>query len=516
MRLSAENNISRYPKSFPTVKEMPFESQGWYDDMTHLDPNSFSIGSLRKALALGETNAREVCRATYEHVESQDSKYHAFLSLTRERAEEHAAFIDSLPQDNRPPLAGIPIALKDNLLLSGSPTTCGSKILSNYLAHYDATVTQRLEKAGALIIGKTNLDEFAMGSSTENSAFFPTLNPHDVTRVPGGSSGGSAVAVAAGMVVGALGSDTGGSIRQPAAMTGVVGLKPTYGRVSRFGLVAFGSSLDQIGPFGRSVHDVAEILKIIAGHDPHDSTSVPVPVPDYPHSLARDVKGLIVGVPWNILEEGIEPDVKRNFTLGIRLLEQMGCAIEAIELPHSKYAIDVYYVVAPAEASSNLARFDGVRYGLRSPGAGTLSEMYRKTRHDGFGAEVKRRIMLGTYALSSGYYDAYYLKAQKVRTLIARDFKEAFTRVHVIAMPTSPFVAFKLGEKMEDPLSMYLSDIFTITANLAGIPGISLPCGKDHQALPIGLQFLGRPFDELTLLQLSFAFEQSGGFNILN
>lgn len=472
------------------------------------------MASLRKALSAGEVSSREVCASVYEHVERIDPKYRAFLSLSRKRAEEQAARIDSMPREERPPLAGIPVALKDNMLLEGFPATCGSKILANYISHYDATVTRKLEAAGALIIGKTNLDEFAMGSSTENSSFFTTLNPNAPDRVPGGSSGGSAVAVATGMVVGALGSDTGGSIRQPAALTGVAGLKPTYGRVSRFGLIAFGSSLDQIGPFGRSVADVAEMLHVIAGHDPNDSTSVPLPVPDYPEALGGDIKGLVVGVPWDLFGEGLETDVKEHVTGAVRLLEKIGCMVEPVQLPHSKYAIDVYYIVAPAEASSNLARFDGVRYGFRSQNSHTLSEMYRQTRECGFGPEVKRRIMLGTYALSAGYYDAYYLKAQKVRTLVARDFKEAFKKVDVVVCPTSPTTAFKLGEKTEDPLSMYLSDVFTITANLAGIPGISLPCGKDKRGLPIGIQFLGRPFDELKMLQLSFAYEQAGGFGL--
>jgi aspartyl-tRNA(Asn)/glutamyl-tRNA(Gln) amidotransferase subunit A len=482
--------------------------------MEHLNPDTFSIEFLRSALGRGEVSAAEVCATTFDHIEATNPQYHAFLSFTRKRAEMQAERIDAMPAHSRPSLAGVPVALKDNMLLAGYPATCGSRILTNYVSHYDATVTKKLESAGALIVGKTNMDEFAMGSSTENSAFFPTLNPHDTSRVPGGSSGGSAVAVATGMVVGALGSDTGGSIRQPAAMNGVVGLKPSYGRVSRFGLVAFGSSLDQIGPFGRSVRDVAELLRVIAGHDRNDSTSVEIPVPDYAQLLERDVKNLVVGVPWDFLGEGLEPAVKENVTKGIRILEKLGCAIDSIELPHSRYAIDVYYIVAPAEASSNLARFDGVRYGFRSAQALSLSEVYRQTRAHGFGPEVKRRIMLGTYALSSGYYDAYYLKAQKVRTLIALDFKEAFKRVHVIVTPTSPTVAFKLGEKTEDPLAMYLSDVFTITANLAGIPGISLPCGKDARSMPVGIQLLGRTFDELTLLQISHAFEQAGGFSL--
>lgn len=462
----------------------------------------------------GQISAREICQATFDYIEQTDSKFHAFLSLNRERAEQQAERIDKTSLAERPPLAGIPVALKDNMVLAGRPTTCGSKILENYVAHYDATVTERLEAAGALLIGKTNLDEFAMGSSTENSAFFPTLNPHDTQRVPGGSSGGSAVAVASGMVVGALGSDTGGSIRQPAAMTGTVGLKPTYGRVSRFGLVAFASSLDQIGPFGRSVRDVAEILGAIAGHDPHDSTSAALPVPSYTKLLEDSVKGKKIGVPWDLFGEGLEPAVKTNVTRGIELLKSLGCLIEDVKLPHSQYAIDVYYIIAPAEASANLARFDGVRYGFRKAQAASLTEMYTQTRETGFGPEVKRRIMLGTYALSSGYYDAYYAKAQKVRSLIIEDFKKAFERLDVIICPTSPTVAFKLGEKTDNPLAMYLSDVFTITANLAGIPGISLPCGQDARHLPVGLQMLAKPFDEATLLQLSYAFEKAGGFHL--
>ncbi len=483
--------------------------------MNNLNPSTFSVAYIRDLLSKREVTAQAICAATYEYLEDLDPQYHAFLSMTRERADAQAKRIDSLPPSERPRLAGVPIAMKDNLLVKGFPATCGSKILSNYVAQYDSTVTQRLESAGALIIGKTNLDEFAMGSSTENSAFFPTLNPHDRERVPGGSSGGSAVAVATGMTVGALGTDTGGSIRQPAALTGVVGLKPTYGRVSRFGLVAFGSSLDQIGPLGRSVMDVAEILQVIAGHDPHDSTSASVQVPPYAETLQKDVKGLKIGVPWDFFGDGVEPDIQDRLKKGIRLIESLGCSIEEIKLPHAKYAIDVYYIVAPAEASSNLARFDGVRYGYRSPdSAASLTGMYRQTREEGFGAEVKRRIMLGTYALSSGYYDAYYLKAQKVRSLISNDFRSAFDKVDLIACPISPTVAFKLGEKMEDPLAMYLSDIFTITGNLAGVPCISLPCGKDSRQLPIGLQILGRHFGEQTLLQLSHAFEQAGGFQV--
>lgn len=441
----------------------------------------------------------------------------SFLTLSAERALEQARKIDRMISagDPLPRLAGVPIAIKDVISTRGLRTTCGSKILENYIPPYDATAVSRLESAGACILGKTNCDEFAMGSSTENSGYFTTRNPHDLTRVPGGSSGGSAAAVAANLATVALGSDTGGSIRQPAAFCGVVGLMGTYGRVSRFGLVAFASSLDHIGPFGRCVRDVATVLEVIAGRDPNDATSADVPVPEYEAALERDVRGLKLGVPKEYFA-GLSSQVGDNIQKGIDLLTKLGCKVETISLPHTDYAIACYYIIATAEASSNLARYDGVRYGFRSPEFDDLRDMYRKTRDKGFGAEVKRRIMLGTHALSSGYYDAFYLKAQKVRALIARDFVEAFDDVDIILTPTSPSPAFKLGELVDDPLQMYLADIYTVTADLAGVPGISVPCGKtkDSPQLPIGMQLLARHFDEEKLLQVAHAFEQAGGFDL--
>jgi aspartyl-tRNA(Asn)/glutamyl-tRNA(Gln) amidotransferase subunit A len=415
--------------------------------------------------------------------------------------------------ESLPPLGGVPVAVKDVILTRGVRTTCASRILEGYVAPYDSTAVTRLESAGACILGKTNCDEFAMGSSTENSGYFATRNPHDFTRVPGGSSGGSAAAVAANLAAAALGSDTGGSIRQPAAFCGVVGLLGTYGRVSRFGLVAFASSLDHIGPFGRSVGDVALVLQVIAGRDPMDSTSADVPVADYLTTLGDSVRGMKVGVPEEYFA-GLSPAIGDNIHKGIQLLEELGCAIVAINLPHTDYAVPCYYIIATAEASSNLARYDGVRYGFRSSVYEDLSEMYEKTRDRGFGAEVKRRIMLGTYVLSSGYYDAYYLKAQRVRSLITRDFQEAFDEVDVIVTPTSPIPAFRIGERVDDPLQMYLADIYTVTADLAGIPGISVPCGKTRgdPPLPVGMQLLAKHFDEARLLQVAHAFEKAGGF----
>jgi aspartyl-tRNA(Asn)/glutamyl-tRNA(Gln) amidotransferase subunit A len=441
----------------------------------------------------------------------------AYLHLSPERALEQAQRIDRLVAAGEPlpPLAGVPVAVKDVILTRGVRTTCASRILENYLAPYDATAVQRLEGAGAAVVGKTNCDEFAMGSSTENSGFFPTHNPHDLTRVPGGSSGGSAAAVAANLATVSLGSDTGGSIRQPAALCGIVGMMGTYGRVSRYGLVAFASSLDHIGPFGRSVRDVALVLRTIAGRDPKDSTSADVPVPDYEAALEQDVRGLKIGVPKEFFA-GLDPEIGDTVQKGIELLAKLGCQVEPITLPHTDYAIGCYYIICTAEASSNLARYDGIRYGFRSAEYADLRDMYKKTRDRGFGAEVKRRIMLGTYVLSSGYYDAYYLKAQKVRTLIARDFVEAFDNVDVIITPTSPIPAFKLGERVDDPLQMYLADIYTVTASLAGIPGISVPCGrtKSEPHLPVGMQILAKHFDEARLLQVAHAFEKAGGFEV--
>ena len=414
-----------------------------------------------------------------------------------------------------PPLAGVPVAVKDVLSTKGVRTTCASRILERYIPPYDATAVERLEAAGASILGKTNCDEFAMGSSTENSGFFPTHNPRDLTRVPGGSSGGSAAAVAANLAAAALGSDTGGSIRQPAALTGVVGMMGTYGRVSRYGLVAFASSLDHVGPFGRTVSDVARVLRVIAGRDARDSTSADVPVPDYWVALEADVRGLKVGVPDEYFN-GLSPEIGDNIQKGLDLMARLGIKVEPIRMPHTDFAIACYYIICTAEASSNLARYDGVRYGFRESGADDLREMYKKTRDHGFGAEVKRRIMLGTYVLSSGYYDAYYRKAQKVRALITRDFLEAFDKVDILVTPTSPVPAFKLGERMDDPLQMYLADIYTVTASLAGVPGISVPCGVTRSSphLPVGMQILAKHFDEARLLRVAHAFERAGGFEV--
>jgi aspartyl-tRNA(Asn)/glutamyl-tRNA(Gln) amidotransferase subunit A len=487
-----------------------------------MDLTSLNLSQIRDVLRRKEVSAAELVRAHLVRIDRVDPDVRAYLTLSPERALEQAARVDRAIAAGEPlgPLAGVPAAVKDVILTRGVRTTCGSKILGNYIAPYDATAVTRLEAAGACVLGKTNCDEFAMGSSTENSGFHPTRNPHDLTRVPGGSSGGSAAAVAASLATVALGSDTGGSIRQPAALCGVVGMMGTYGRVSRFGLVAFASSLDHIGPFGRSVRDVAAVLQAIAGRDPNDSTSAEVPVPDYESSLEEGAAGLRVGVPREYFN-GLSPEIGVNIEKAIGLLETLGCRIVPVSLPHTDYAIACYYIVATAEASSNLARYDGVRYGLRAAEYSGLREMYEKTRDAGFGAEVKRRIMLGTYALSSGYYDAYYLKAQKVRTLLAQDFTEAFKEVDVIVTPTSPVPAFKLGERTDDPLQMYLADIYTVTADLTGIPGISVPCGntkgdqhKNEPPLPVGLQLLGRHFDEARLLRVAYAFERAGGFEI--
>lgn len=482
-----------------------------------MDLTSLAIHELRQQLTAKKVSAEELVSAHLDRIETADKNVRAYLTLSPERAMEQARKIDGMISsgDPLPPLAGVPMAVKDVISTRGLRTTCGSKILEHYIPPYDATAVSRLESAGACILGKTNCDEFAMGSSTENSGYFTTRNPHDLTRVPGGSSGGSAAAVAANLATVALGSDTGGSIRQPAAFCGVVGMMGTYGRVSRFGLVAFASSLDHIGPFGRCVRDVATVLEVIAGRDPNDSTSADVPVPDYEAALERNVRGLKIGVPKEYFA-GLSSQVGDNIQKGIDLLTKLGCRIEAISLPHTDYAIACYYIIATAEASSNLARYDGVRYGFRSPEFDDLREMYRKTRDQGFGAEVKRRIMLGTHVLSSGYYDAYYLKAQKVRALIARDFVEAFDEVDIILTPTSPSPAFKLGELVDDPLQMYLADIYTVTADLAGVPGVSVPCGKtkDSPQLPVGMQLLAKHFDEEKLLQVAHAFEKAGGFEI--
>ena len=445
----------------------------------------------------------------YRKIKTEDDDIHAYLTLSEERAFAQAKRIDDLAGrgDPLPPLAGVPVAIKDVMVTRGVHSTAGSKVLENFIPPYDCTAVARLEAAGAIVLGKTNCDEFAMGSSNENSAYGPVRNPRDTTRVPGGSSGGSAAVVAAGTAMASLGSDTGGSIRQPASFCGVVGLMPTYGRVSRYGLIAFASSLDHIGPFTRTVKDAAILLSAIAGRDPMDSTSADIPVPDYVQEIGKPVRGMKLGIAREYFGEGLDPEVRASVESAIQGLAEAGAEIVQISLPHTAYAIPTYYVIATAEASANLARYDGVRYGYRSPNGRTLSEMYRKTRDEGFGPEVKRRIMLGTYALSSGYYDAYYLKAQKVRTLLARDFQDAFANVDAILTPTAPTAAFKLGEKSDDPLSMYLADIYTVTAGLAGIPGISVPCGETKSGLPIGLQVLGKHFDEGTILRIAHVVE---------
>jgi len=475
--------------------------------MTEKDLPALSIADLQSLLRRREVSAREVVDALRARIEAVDGEIGAYLSLDLEPAAKEAekANVDL-------PLGGVPLAIKDIINVMGQPCTCGSKILQGYRATYDATVIQKLRAAGAIPFGKTNLDEFAMGSSTENSAVKLTRNPWDVSRVPGGSSGGSAAAVAADAAFGALGSDTGGSIRQPAALSGVVGFKPTYGRVSRFGLVAFASSLDQIGPLTKTVRDTALIMNAIAGHDPQDSTSLNELVPDYAAKLGNDLRGVRLGVPKEYMIEGIDPQVKAAISVAVKQMNSLGAEIIDVSLPHTDYAVAVYYILATAEASANLARFDGVRYGYRAENPRDVLDLYGRTREEGFGSEVKRRIILGTYVLSSGYYDAYYLRAQKVRELIRQDFAKAFEKVDALISPTSPVPAFRLGERTGDPLQMYLADIFTIAANLAGICGISVPCGfaeLDGHRLPIGLQLLGKPLDEARILQIAHAYEQS-------
>ncbi len=478
-----------------------------------MDLSTLTIGSTRAAIAQKQLTATQLVEAFYKKIKADDPEIHAYLTLCEDRATQQAERIDKLASAGQPlpPLAGVPVGIKDVMVTRGVRTTAGSKILENFIPPYDCTAVARMEAAGAIVLGKMNCDEFAMGSSNENSAYGPVHNPRDKSRVPGGSSGGSAAAVAADMAVATLGSDTGGSIRQPASFCGVVGLMPTYGRVSRYGLIAFASSLDHIGPLTKTVKDAAIILRVIAGHDPMDSTSADVPVPDYEAELAKPVHGLRIGVPQEYFGDGLDSEVRAAIEAGIAKLRSAGCAIVPISLPHTAYAIPTYYVIATAEASANLARFDGVRYGYRSKSARTLSEMYRRSRDEGFGPEVKRRIMLGTYALSSGYYDAYYLKAQRVRTLLTRDFQEAFQKVDAIVTPTAPTAAFKIGEKADDPLAMYLADIYTVTADLAGVPGISVPCGNTQSGLPIGLQILGRHFDESTVLRVAQHIELAAG-----
>jgi aspartyl-tRNA(Asn)/glutamyl-tRNA(Gln) amidotransferase subunit A len=473
------------------------------------DLTDLTISQAHARLNAGDISSVELTQAHLDRIEALNGPINAFLTVTAGRALEQARRADERRRDGEDnPLLGIPLAYKDVLCTQGIETTCGSKILAGYLPPYTATAVQKLEALGAVMLGKTNMDEFAMGSSTENSAYGVTRNPWDTGRVPGGSSGGSAAAVAARMAPGALGTDTGGSIRQPASLCGVVGLKPGYGRVSRYGLVAFASSLDQIGPFARSVVDIALIMNAIAGHDPLDSTSMPLDVPDYTAALGPDLKGVRVGIPGEYFVAGIEPGVEAAVRAAIETLRDLGAETREISLPHTNLALPVYYLVAPAEASANLARFDGVRYGPRVAGDG-MWDTYRRTRGAGFGAEVKRRIMLGTYALSAGYYDAYYLQAQKVRTLIKQDFEDAFGEVDVIACPTSPTTAFKIGERVDDPLQMYLSDVFTLAVNLAGIGGITLPCGFDESGLPVGLQLICPAFGEERVLHVGHAYEQA-------
>jgi aspartyl-tRNA(Asn)/glutamyl-tRNA(Gln) amidotransferase subunit A len=468
-----------------------------------------TLSDLREGISSGSVKAADLAASYYDRIAEVNPRLNVYLSLTRERAREQAERVDTAAAKGDPlgPLAGIPVGIKDVLVMRGAPATAGSKILEGYWPPYDATVVSRLEAAGAVLLGKLNCDEFAMGSSTENSAYGPVRNPVDTDRVPGGSSGGSAAAVAANIAVATLGSDTGGSIRQPASFCGVVGVLPTWGRVSRYGLIAFASSLDRVGPFAGNVRDAATMLGVIAGYDPKDATSSRAPVPDYAAECDQSAEGLRIGVPAEYFGEGLDPEVRSAIEAGIAALKAAGCAVKPISLPHTRYAIPTYYVVATAEASANLARFDGVRYGYRSPASDTLSDMYSHSRDEGFGAEVKRRILLGTYALSAGYYDAYYLKAQQVRRLLAEEFLRAFADVDAIVAPTAPMPAFKLGEKTGDPLAMYLADIYTVTASLAGICGVTVPCGATQAGLPVGMQVLAAHLNEGMAFRVARAVE---------
>jgi aspartyl-tRNA(Asn)/glutamyl-tRNA(Gln) amidotransferase subunit A len=472
-----------------------------------------TMDAARAAMASGDVSATALAELHYERIAAEDGKINSFLALSRERAMTQAAKIDGMAArgESLPPLAGIPIGIKDVLTMVGSPATAGSLILKGYRPPYDATAVAKLEAAGAVLLGKLNCDEFAMGSSNENSAYGLVRNPKALDRVPGGSSGGSAAAVAANFAVATLGTDTGGSIRQPAAFCGVVGVLPTYGRVSRYGLIAFASSLDRVGPFAKNVKDAATVLQVIAGKDLMDATSSDRPVENYVDGLSKPVEGVRVGVPEEYFGEGLDPEIRVAIDGAIAGLKMVGCVVKPVSLPHTKYAIPTYYVIATAEASSNLSRFDGVRFGLRAEDAKTLSAMFRKTRDAGFGAEVKRRILLGTYALSAGYYDAYYRKAQQVRTLLTRDFLAAFGEVDVLVAPVTPTPAFKLGEKTDDPVQMYLEDIYSVAASLAGICGVSVPCGETKGGLPIGVQVMGRHFDESTMLRVAQAVETARG-----
>lgn len=470
---------------------------------------TLSLRDAREQVRTGQMTAVSLAEQHFERIAAVDPQIHSYLALTRERALEQASRVDAAAKAGEPlgALAGVPVGIKDVLTTRGVPTTAGSRILEGYRPPYDATAVKRLEAAGAVVLGKLNCDEFAMGSSNENSAYGPVHNPHALDRVPGGSSGGSAAAVAAGMCVASLGTDTGGSIRQPAAFCGVVGVLPTYGRVSRYGLIAFASSLDRVGPFARSVEDAATVLEVLAGQDACDATSSEQAVPSYTQELTKPVRGLRIGVPEEYFGEGLNPEIRGAVERALDALRAEGCTVERVSLPHTKYAVPTYYVIATAEASANLSRFDGVRYGLRATDANTLSAMFRKTRDEGFGAEVKRRILLGTYVLSAGYYDAYYRKAQQVRTLLARDFLAAFAKVDALVCPVTPTPAFKLGEKTDDPLQMYLEDIYSVAASLAGVCGMSVPAGTTQAGLPIGVQVLGRHFDEATMLRVGAAIE---------
>jgi aspartyl-tRNA(Asn)/glutamyl-tRNA(Gln) amidotransferase subunit A len=468
-----------------------------------------TIHELQEKLKEGKTTALKITESVFQRIDAVEERVHSYIRLMKEEAFAAASQSDKeIKKGNIKPLTGIPIALKDIVCTKGITTTCGSYILHNFVPPYDATVVEKLRNAGAVFVGKANMDEFAMGSSTETSYFGPTRNPWDLERIPGGSSGGSAAAVAADECIASIGSDTGGSIRQPAALCGVVGMKPTYGRVSRFGLIAFASSLDQIGPFTKDVEDCAIMMNVLAGYDPKESTSVAADVPDYRQFIGRDIKGWKVGIPKEYFVEGIDPEVDSSIKKAIAAIEKCGAKCVEISLPHTQYCLAVYYIIAPAEASSNLARYDGVKYGFRASG-GDLLDMYKKTRMQGFGAEVKRRIMIGTYALSAGYYDAYYKKASQVRALIKQDFEQAFKKCDVILTPTTPTPAFKIGEKTDNPWQMYLSDIFTISTNLAGIPGISVPCGFTAGGLPVGVQFLAGHFEEGKLIQIASAYEKN-------
>ena len=479
-----------------------------------MELHNLTIHELKEKLKRREISARELTLEFIKRIERVEKDIHSFITLTKDDALKQAEDIDNKIKAGKDlPLLGIPLAIKDLICIRGVRTTCGSKILSNYIPPYDATVIKKLSDSGAVFLGKLNMDEFAMGSSTETSHFGVTRNPWNLDVIPGGSSGGSAASVSADECAGSLGSDTGGSIRQPASMCGITGLKPTYGRVSRFGLVAFASSLDQIGPMTKDVTDTAILMNVISGRDPLDSTSADLPVPDFTKSLLNNVKGLKIGIPKEYFVEGMDGDVEKSVRDAVELFKKLGAEIKEVSLPHTDYAVSAYYVIAPAEASSNLARYDGVKYGYRTDNSKNLLSMYKKTREEGFGAEVKRRIMLGTYTLSSGYYDAYYLKAQKVRTLIKKDFDDAFKNCDILITPTAPTSAFKIGEKFDNPIQMYLSDIFTISVNLAGVPAISIPCGFSKDGLPIGLQIIGRHFDEETIIRAAYTFEQNTDYH---